>query len=32
MLLPRPALAYATDAPIADLQPAELFVICLARL
>jgi hypothetical protein len=22
----------ATDAPIADLQPAELFVICLARL
>ena len=32
MFLPRPAPAYATDAPIVDLQPAELFVICLARL
>ncbi len=32
MLLPRPAPLYATDEPIAELQPAELFVICLARL
>jgi hypothetical protein len=32
MFLPRPAPVYATDAPIADLQPSELFVICLARL
>jgi len=32
MLLPRPVPTYATDTPIVELQPAELFVICLARL
>jgi hypothetical protein len=32
MFLARPLPIYQADAPIAQLQPAELFVICLARL
>jgi hypothetical protein len=32
MFLPRPLPVYATDAPIAELQPAELFAICVLRL
>jgi hypothetical protein len=32
MLLARPLPIYAADARIADLEPSELFVICIARL